>query len=157
MRPRLENLETPLLDLSGTRVPQLRIMCRPQSTAKNVLESLLDGTTFSRHFCQLRKVSVWSDQAGQPWRELLWDEILSTLTHFTVESTTISLDTTQRVQVLLHDECSGEKDRYLQGLLDAGASTLARPGRLSPQDKDAQGAPSMQVENIMEREEQGNE
>ena len=98
---------TSSLARSGTHVPQLRIMCRQQSTAKSVLKSLLDGTTFSRHFGRLRKVSVWVDQAGQPWRELSSDEVLSTLTHFTVESTTISLDTAEHVEVLLHDECSG--------------------------------------------------
>ena len=61
MRSCLEDLATALLDLSGTHIPQLRIMCRQQSTARNVLKLLLDGAIFSRYFGQLRKVSVWID------------------------------------------------------------------------------------------------
>ena len=157
MRSRLEDIETAPLDLSDTCVPQLRMMCRQQSTAKNVLKSLLDCTTFSRHFSRLRKVSVWIDQAGPPWRELSLDEVLSTLTHLTVEGATISLDTAERVEVLLHDECSGhwQKRLYIRGLLDAGTSALSSSDQLPLQDKDVQGASSMRVEDTMEREEQG--
>ena len=154
MHSRFEDLETVLLDISGTHILQLRIMCRQQTIAKNVLKLLLDGAIFSRYFGQLRKVSVWIDKASQPWRELSSNKILSTLMHFTVEGTTTLLDTAQHVEVLLHNECNGQKGRYLRGLLDTGTSALSSSDQPSLQDKDVQGTSSVRVEDTMECEEQ---
>lgn len=118
----LEGLETALSDLNSAHIPHLEIICRSRKIASDVLKLLLEGSVFSQYLSDLREVSL-SLEGEQKY--IGSHEILSTPTHLTQDGITIPLSAAQRAEWLLRNGHDGDRDRYLQGLLEAARVTAA--------------------------------
>ncbi|EKM52853.1 uncharacterized protein PHACADRAFT_149780 [Phanerochaete carnosa HHB-10118-sp] len=123
-----DDFETALLDLNGTNVPLLTIICLDMDLVRDVIELLRMGSIFPHLFGRLRKVHIMArGRTRSVRRELTAAGIHSSFAPFTLDGERITLDKAQRVQWLLRKQSDGGKKAYLRELLQAHA-VRARSG-----------------------------